>query len=181
MSRLPDLKPEDMDEKQKAVFSKSGAAARGGQMRGPSYAMLFSPELAERAQSFNEFVVKQNSFGMRLTELAILVTARHVSSRVEWWVHAPAAAKHGIKADVIEAIRTGRQPSFDLDDEKIVYAFAVELHRNRAVSSATYDRAVKLLGLKGTVELVGLLGCYTMLAMVIGAFELEPPENTLGD
>jgi 4-carboxymuconolactone decarboxylase len=181
MTRLPDLKLEDMDEKQKAVFSKSGAAARGGQMRGPSYAMLFSPELAERAQSFNEFVVKQNSFGMRLTELAILVTARHVSSRIEWWVHTTAAVKHGIKQDVIEAIRTRREPTFELEDEKIVYKFSAELHRNRAVSAATYDAAVKLLGLKGTVELVGLLGCYTMLAMVIAAFEMEPPENTLGD
>jgi 4-carboxymuconolactone decarboxylase len=143
--------------------------------------MLFSPDLAERAQSFNEFVLKQNSFGMRLSELAILVTARHLSSRIEWWVHSTAAANHGIKAEVIEAIRTRREPVFDREDEKIVYAFAGELHRNRAVSDATYDKAVKLLGLKGVVELVALIGCYTMLAMVISTFELEPSENTLGD
>jgi 4-carboxymuconolactone decarboxylase len=179
MSRLPDLAPEDMDEQQRAIFGRSGAASRGGVGRGPSHAMLLSPEFATRATHLGDYVLRANALGPRLTELAILVTARHLTSQHEWWVHAPLALKHGIEQSTIDAIRTRQEPRLTKEDEKAVYAFAVEMYRDLEVSAPTFDRAVQLFGVKGVVDLIGVLGYYSMAAMFISAFELRPAERQL--
>jgi 4-carboxymuconolactone decarboxylase len=181
MSRLPEFAIEDMDERQRAIFSRSGAVARGGVGRGPSLAMLHSPEFATRATHLGEYVLRANVLGPRLTELAILVTARHLSSQFEWWAHAPHALKHGIEQSVIDSIRARKEPALTKEDEQAVYAFAVETYRDRKVSAATFDRTTRLFGMAGVVDLIGILGYYGMLSMFTAVFELSPPELDLQD
>ena len=61
------------------------------------------------------------------------------------------------------------------DDERAVYTFACRLHENHQVDEATYSAAVKQLGERGTVELVGLLGYYTLISMTLNVFEVPVP------
>jgi 4-carboxymuconolactone decarboxylase len=50
-------------------------------------------------------------------------------------------------------------------DEKTVFDFTSELLRNKQVSDATFERARSRFGTKGVVDLTGIVGYYTFLAM----------------
>ena len=63
------------------------------------------------------------------------------------------------------------------DTAAAVHDFATELHRNRVVSDETYARAEAALGLQGVVDLVGILGYYTLISMTINAFHVPLPDG----
>ena len=50
-------------------------------------------------------------------------------------------------------------------DEEIVYDFTTELQKNKRVSDATFDRAEQRFGKKGVIDMAGIGGYYTFLAM----------------
>ncbi len=53
------------------------------------------------------------------------------------------------------------------EDEEIIYEFVMELQHNKSVSDATFERAKKRFGEKGVMDTTGLVGYYTLLAMVL--------------
>jgi len=147
-----------------------------GALYGPFVPLLRSPELMEHAQRMGEYLRYRSAIGTRLSELAILVTARHWNQQVEWAIHAPIAAQEGISVEVIEVIAHGRRPEGMPDAEAAVFDFCVELQRDKRVSDATYAVALAQFGEQGVVDLMGLCGYYTFLAMVMnGARTAAPP------
>jgi 4-carboxymuconolactone decarboxylase len=86
------------------------------------------------------------------------------------------AEKGGLDPRIIAAIAERRDPtSLMKDDERAVYAFARALHQSHKVDDATYGETVKQLGQRGAVELVGLLGYYTLISMTLNVFEVPVP------
>ncbi len=148
------------------------AAGPRGEVVGPLRVWLTHPALAASAQRLGQYARYDSSLPPVLSELAILVTARIWSSGFEWAQHAPIAAAAGHGATVIAAIAAGRVP--DLVDEaaRAVFDFAVELHRDKRVSDATYARTEAALGIAGCVDLVAICGYYTLISMTINAFTL---------
>jgi 4-carboxymuconolactone decarboxylase len=112
-----------------------------------------------------------------LSELAILIVAREWTQDYEWHVHYPIALKAGIQPQVLEAIADGRRPSSMSDDEQIVYDFLTELNRNKRVSDATFERADRRFGNKGVVDLAGIDGYYTLLAMQLNVARYPLPKD----
>ena len=110
-----------------------------------------------------------------MSELAILITAHAWSQPVEWAIHAPIALREGIAAETIAAFEQGRRPAALADDEAIVYDFSTELQRDRTVGDATWRRAIERFGERGTVDLIGINGYYTLLAMVMNAARTPVP------
>ncbi|WP_282769856.1 carboxymuconolactone decarboxylase family protein [Saccharomonospora viridis] len=176
MSRVPDLSDDDLSPEQRAVVAEAVAGLRG-RMPAPMRAWLVSPELARRAQHLGEFLRYQTSLEPRLSELAILVTARFWTSHYEWYAHVDAARAAGVSDEVIEAIRTGQDPDFTAPDEEVVYAVATAVHHDHVVSSDLFERATSTLGEVGTAELVGLLGYYTLVAMTLNVYGIVPGEH----
>ena len=174
MPRIPDLDPARLTPEQKAVYDSIVAGPRG-RVEGPLRVWITSPKFAEKAQALGAFCRFGSSLPPRLSELAIIVMGSAWKAGFEWWAHAPLAKKGGISDAAIEAIRIGKTPSFERADEKAVYTFAHELTHNKRVSQATYDTAVKLLGETSVVDLVGILGYYSMISMFINAFEVPLP------
>ncbi len=174
MSRLPPLNHDTMSAEQRRVHDMIASGPRG-RVEGPLLAWLQSPGLAERAQALGAFCRYGTCLPPRLSELAILVTAEYWRAPFEWYAHAPIAAKAGHTAENIEALRTGKAPSFTQDDERIVYDYARELLRTRKVSDATAARAHKTLGDTGVVDLIGLLGYYGLISMTIKGLEVPLP------
>lgn len=174
MSRLPDLTPDNMTAEQRRVHDMIASGPRG-RVEGPLYSWLHAPGLAERAQELGAYCRYGTSLPPRLSELAILVTAEYWRAGFEWYAHAPIAARAGHTAENIEALRTGKTPSFTQEDERIVYDYARELLRTRAVSDATATRAHKVLGNTGVVDLVGVLGYYGLISMTIKGFRVPLP------
>jgi 4-carboxymuconolactone decarboxylase len=176
MPRVPDLVPEALDPEQRRVHDAIVAGPRGA-VRGPLRVWLQSAQLADHAQALGAFCRFGTSLPPRLSELAILVTAQWWRASFEWQAHAPAAVEAGVDPAAVEAIRAGRTPELQREDEAALYAFARELTETRHVSDATYRRAAAALGVKALVELVGILGYYTLISMTINAFEVPLPAD----
>jgi len=187
--RLAPLHPRDLDEEQAGVLDamlagprgKSGFLTRARPVGGPFAPWLLSPGFAHRAQELGAFVRYGTSLESRLKELAIIVVGAAWRAEYEFAAHGPMAVRAGVSREVVEALARSETPSFERDDERVVYEFARELVENRRVGEEHYARAVDLLGEAGTVELVGTLGYYTLVCMTLNAFEvplgegMEPP------
>jgi 4-carboxymuconolactone decarboxylase len=63
----------------------------------------------------------------------------------------------------------------------MVYDVAKSLHEGYGVSRTLYDDAVKMLGERGIVEIIGLCGYYTMVSMTLNTFEFELPEGQVSE
>ncbi|HJN21095.1 MAG: carboxymuconolactone decarboxylase family protein [Alphaproteobacteria bacterium] len=177
MPRLPTLSLDGMTDAQRAVYDTISTGPRGSGARGPFNAWLQSPDFANRAQHLGVFLRFGASFSARLKELAILTVARHWTAQFEWYAHKKLAIDNGLTIDVINAVETRNRPDFVNDDEAAVYDFSVELHATHGISDDTYANAEKHLGAAGVVELVGLLGYYTLVSMTLNVFEVPLPEG----
>jgi 4-carboxymuconolactone decarboxylase len=149
-----------------------------GALYGPFVPLLRSPELMGYAQRLGEYLRYRSAIGVRLSELAILVTAREWDQQVEWAIHAPIAKQVGITADVIGAIARRQRPKAMLVDEEVVYDFCIELHRDKRVSDRVYNDALALFGEQGVVDLMGVNGYYTFLAMVMNTAQTAAPASS---
>jgi 4-carboxymuconolactone decarboxylase len=174
MPRLNDLDETKLNTAQQRIFDAIRSGPRGV-VEGPLRVWLTSPGLADTAQALGAFCRYGTALPPRLSELAILVTGAFWTSGFEWAVHAPIARKAGLSEDVVEAIRVGQTPNFIHEDEAIIHGFASELHRDHKVQADTYARATATFGEQAVVDLVGILGYYTLISMTINAFEVPLP------
>ncbi len=175
--RLRPIPPDQMTDAQRRAAQAVIAGPRGA-LYGPFVPLLRSPELLENAQRMGEYLRYRSAIGIRLSELAILVTARQWNQQVEWAIHAPIAAQVGILPAVINAIAERRRPDNMLVDESVVHDFCIELHQNKRVSDRVYADALALFGEQGVVDLMGLNGYYTFLAMVMNTAQTEVPVSS---
>jgi 4-carboxymuconolactone decarboxylase len=175
--RLRPIPQEDWTDAQRAAAQEIINGPRGA-LYGPFVPLLRSPELMGHAQRVGEYLRYRSAIGVRLSELAILVTAREWDQQVEWAIHAPIAQQVGVPPDVIAAIARRERPAAMLVDETVVYDFCVELHRHKRVSDRVYDDALALFGEQGVVDLMGVNGYYTFLAMVMNTARTEAPPSS---
>jgi 4-carboxymuconolactone decarboxylase len=173
--RLPPLPPEHWDLEQREAADEVIRGPRGA-LVSPFVPLLRSPEVMTHAQRMGEYLRYRSAVGLRLSELAILVTARHWSQQVEWAIHAPIALQAGLEQETIDAIAEGRAPQSMPADDALVYGFCHELHQNKGIADATWTAAVARFGERGAVDLLAIAGYYTFLSMVMnGARTSVPP------
>jgi 4-carboxymuconolactone decarboxylase len=172
--RFKPLAENEMSEAQRKVYSEIASGPRGG-VRGPFNALLRSPELADRAQKLGEWVRFRSSLPERLKELAILVTARYWSAQYEWHAHHAHALKAGLDPRLAAELALGKRPTGMADDEAAIHDFCRELHEKKAVDDATYVRVVKHFGEPGAVDLIGVIGYYTLVSMVLNVDRVPVP------
>jgi 4-carboxymuconolactone decarboxylase len=175
--RLRPIPPEDWSDAQRAAAEDIVNGPRGA-LYGPFVPLLRSPELMGYAQRLGEYLRYRSAIGVRLSELAILVTAREWDQKVEWAIHAPIARQVGVPPDVIDAIAHRQRPQAMLVDESVVYDFCTELQRTRRVSDRVYADALALFGEQGVVDLMGVNGYYTFLAMVMNTAQTAAPASS---
>ncbi len=177
--RLPALDMASLTGQQQALVDAISSGPRGRfSNSGPFAVYLHAPGFGHLAQQLGGYVRLGTSVPPRLSELAILCTARFWQAQYEWVAHAAIAAKQGVKPATIHDLQAGRTPTSAPRDEMAIYAFVRELYATRRVSDATYKRVHKLLGDAGMVELVGILGYYAMVSMILNAFRMPVPEGT---
>ncbi|TCW85204.1 4-carboxymuconolactone decarboxylase [Burkholderia sp. SRS-46] len=175
--RLPSFDAASATDAQKAVLEEILSGPRGN-LNGPFLGWIASPELAQHAQRLGAFCRYRTGLPLRLSELAILVTAARWRSQAEWHIHHPIALEAGLPAATAEAIRDGVEPTFESDDDALVYAFASELYDTRRVSDATFARAEERFGHEVVVNLVALLGYYALVAMTLNTFGMRAEGQT---
>jgi len=175
-NRLPTIPPSAYSAEQKQAATEF-EAARKVPVFGPFEPLMYSPQLMNQARSMGDYLRYKSAIGTTLSELVILVTAREWTQDYEWYVHYPLALKSGIKKEIADAIADGRRPQGMSDDEEIVYDFSIELHRNKRVSDAIFQRAEKRFGKQGIVDMTGISGYYTLLAMELNMAQYELPKD----
>lgn len=175
--RLALLDKNQLGETQRTLLAALRASPRGQSLtiRGPFAAWMHAPEFGLLAQGLGAHCRYRTKLPPRLSEFAILCTAAKWRAQYEWYAHAPMAERAGVAPKTIEALRRGRAPKSAPKDERAIYAFVQELYKTRRVSEAGYKRVQALLGDAATVELVGILGYYTMVAMTLNVFRMLPP------
>jgi 4-carboxymuconolactone decarboxylase len=152
-------------------------SARGADVTGPFHPLLRSPELMTRTRAMGDYLRYKSALPPRLSEFVILITAREWTQQYEWNAHYPIALKAGLKSEIANAIADGRRPPAMSDEESALYDLCQELDRSKAVSDATYARALKLFGEKGVVDALGIHGYYTLLAMVLNTARTPAGDN----
>ena len=178
--RLKLLSPGEMNEAQKQTYDEAIAGKRGS-APAPMMAWLNSPEMAGHATRLGEMPRFNTMFPPKLSEIAILVTARHFTAHYEWWAHKRLALKGGLDAKIIDAIRDRRTPEFDDPKARMIYDVAKSLHEGHGLSQALYDQAVEVLSVRGVVEIIGLCGYYTMVSMTLNTFEFGLPDGEVSE
>ena len=164
-NRMPPIPDEEMTEAQKEAVAEFRAAR--GEPGGPWAVILRSPELLNRLRGVSDYLRFNSSLPPRLSELVILITAREWTQNYEWAAHHRLALEGGLSPDIAAAVADGLRPEGMAADEAALYDFCTTLHRDGRVSDATYARAVDEFGEQGVVEMVGLSGYYTLIAMVL--------------
>ena len=175
MPRL-DLPPEAaLTPDQRAACAEAAAGIRG-RVPAPMIAWIRNAELAARGQKLGELLRYQTTLEPRLSELAILVCARHWTSHYEWTVHKREGLKAGMDPEVVAAIAARRKPSLRDAREQAVYDAASTLLGTGRLPAALHASATEALGERGMVELVGILGYYSLVALTLNAFEIGLPD-----
>jgi 4-carboxymuconolactone decarboxylase len=172
--RLKTIPEQDLTASQRAYRNAIFAGPRKKTaLDGPFAVWLHAPEFGDLAQRLGAHCRFATALPPRLSEFAVLVTARLWRTQYEWLAHAPIAERAGVKARTIRDLRSGRRPAAAPADERTIYDFIMELQRTRRVSDRTYKRVNAALGDAATVELVGILGYYTLISMTLNVF--RPP------
>jgi 4-carboxymuconolactone decarboxylase len=176
---MPALAREAMSEIQRTAADELIAGPRKG-VKGPFISLLRSPELMTRLQKTGEHLRFNGAISPRVSEFATLIVARAWTQQFEWFTHVPLALKAGTAQETIDALRDGRRPARMSDEEAVVYDFSTELLNNRGVSDSTYGEAVERFGEQGVIDLVALLGYFTLISMVLNvAHTPEEPGSAI--
>jgi 4-carboxymuconolactone decarboxylase len=164
--RMLPLAPETLSAEQKTAAAELAAGPRGG-VRGPFIPLLRSPQLMDRLQKVGEYLRYHSALEPRLSEFATLIVSRHMTQQFEWQVHYALALKAGLRKEIADALAEGARPRGMADEEEAVYEFCIELLRTHGVSEATYRRAIGRLAEHGVIDLVGLIGYFITVSLVM--------------
>src|SRR5215470_10224549 len=179
--RYPALNPDQLSPEQKAYVENLQKPPRNNTtaLKNPPFKVYMrSPELAPKLEAISDYVRWGTGLQPRLTELAIMITARQWSSQWIWRGHYRAAVRGGLDPSVGADIAAGKRPEKMKEDETILYNYATEMYRDKAVSDATFAAAVKQFGEKGLIDLVATMGYYDTVAMtLISAKAVAPKED----
>jgi 4-carboxymuconolactone decarboxylase len=174
MTRYRELERDELSEAQRRVWDDVVAGPRHA-VPPPAHVWLNSPGLADHAHKLGAHVRFGTDFSPRLTEIAILVTARYWTAQFEWAAHVRLALNAGVTQDVIDAIAERKTPKFTDPDEQLVYDFCHDYYDDHRVDDATYARVVKRFGEQGAVDLTGLIGYYSFVSVTLNVFEVPIP------
>src|SRR5262245_4898821 len=175
--RFKPLTYDEMTPAQRTMIEHVLSGPRGS-TDGPFNVQLRSPEMGDLGQQFGAATRFATSVPRKLYELAIIITARHWTAQFEWTAHHRGALQAGVSPAVCDAIAAGRRPAAMPPDEEAVYNFATELLEKKQVSDATFDAAKELLGEKGVVDLISVLGWYGTVSMYLNVDRYPLPEGT---
>jgi 4-carboxymuconolactone decarboxylase len=146
-------------------------------LTGPFNVLLRSPEMGDLAQKFGAEMRYHSSIPRKLNEFAILITARHWTSQYEWYAHQRDGLKYGLEPALIDSLATGKRPAPMSADEEIVYNFCNELLNKTQVRDATFKATVNKFGERGVVDLIGTMGYYNMVSMLLNVDRYPLPDG----
>ncbi|MCP4179131.1 MAG: carboxymuconolactone decarboxylase family protein [bacterium] len=175
MKRISILDKEELSTEQLEIYNKILASRPS--IAGPFEAWLHSPEFADKAQEVGKFVRFNTSLSSNLSELVILTVARYWNCQNEWSIHEPFAVDAGLDRKIINAINHSEKIEFNNEKESIVYDYTKQLLEKQFIEDSLYAKILNSFNEKTIVELTGLIGYYSMVALTLNAFQIRVPQK----
>src|SRR5258705_8088519 len=172
-TRFPPIPADKQTAKEKEFIkalteSPRSANGGGGNINNPPFkGYLRSPEFGIEAIKMSDYLRFDTGLEKRLTELAIIISARNWDNDYIWTAHYGAAVKGGLDPSVGADIAAGKRPTKMKEDEAIVYDLLSEIYRDRKVSDATFAKARAKYGEKGDLESTRLNSSYLSISIAL--------------
>ena len=178
--RFAPLPPDQLTQQQKAWVDAIAAPPRNAKYNNPPFrAYTRNPDLASRIIAMADYLRWNSSLPARLSELAILVTARQWTAQYEWFAHYPLAIKAGLDPQVAADIARGVRPEKMKDDEAALYDLAIALYRDKKVSDDVYKAALDKFGERGIMDVIGIIGFYDITSMTLITMQAGAPNDSV--
>jgi 4-carboxymuconolactone decarboxylase len=177
MARIEPIPLERMTGEQRELHDLILAQRSRGKVQGPFAILLHAPDMGARVADMVQHLLGETRIPLKLKELAILCIARRHTAQYEWFVHENRARGAGLSDAVIEALRGGETPAFPEPDEALIFAMVEEIVERRKLSDARFAAAIEAFGEPATVELIGFIGFYIMIAVLLTSFDVEAPDG----
>jgi len=180
ITRFAPLKAEELNPAQKAWADAIAVPPRNAKFVNPPYrAYIRNPDLAPRLSALSDYLRWNTSLPPRLSELAILITARQWTAQYEWFAHYPLALKGGLDPSIANDIAAGKRPANMKDDEAALYDFATALYVDRKVSDPIYKAALDKFGERGIMDIIGIIGYYDLVSMTLITMQAGAPNDSV--
>jgi 4-carboxymuconolactone decarboxylase len=173
---MPPIARDAMTDDQRLAADEI-ASGRRATLRGPFIPMLRSPEFMRRAQKLGEYLRFDNVLPEAIREFVILVVAAHHHQAYEWHVHCPLALAAGVDRNTVVALAAGKDMGALTTEQRAVYDFCRQLLLHCYVEEAGYQAVLQQFGEQGVMDLIGMVGYYTMLAMVLNTAHSPLPDD----
>ena len=164
-NRFKPLSYVELTPAQRAFADKEIAGGRKPET-GPFNIYLRTPEMAELSRPFSDYLRFKAPAPRKYKEIAIMLTARYWGGQYVWYSHRQQALDAGLSPAFIAAMAAGERPANMAADEATMYDFTSQLLTTRQVSDAHFKAMTALVGERGIIELVSLMGQYTGLTML---------------
>ena len=175
--RFKPLTAGELTSEQKTLVEHLLSGERGT-LNGPFNVLLRSPEMGDRAQELGAYIRFHTTVPIKLNEFAILITARALNVQYEWAAHHKNALQAGLSPAIIDAVALGKRPPTMQPDEEIIYNFTSELVNTKQVSDSAFRAAVDKFGERTVVDLIGTIGYYHFVSMLLNVDRYPMPEGT---
>jgi 4-carboxymuconolactone decarboxylase len=180
ITRFAPLKIDELSPAQKAWADMIAVPPRNAKFGAPPYrAYIRNPELAPRLSALSDYLRWNTTLPPRLSEFAILITARQWTVQYEWFAHYPLALKAGLDPKILGDISAGRRPENMREDEAALYDLATALYRDKKVTDAVYKAAVDKFGERGVMDIVGIIGYYDLVSMTLLTMQAGAPNDSV--
>ena len=180
ITRFAPLKADELSPAQKAWADMIAVPPRNAKFGAPPYrAYIRNPELAPRLSALSDYLRWNTTLPPRLSEFAILITARQWTVQYEWFAHYPLALKAGLDAKILGDVSAGRRPDNMRDDEAALYDFVTALYRDKKVTDPVYKAAVDKFGERGVMDIIGIIGYYDLVSMTQITMQAGAPNDSV--
>jgi 4-carboxymuconolactone decarboxylase len=178
--RFAPLKADELSPLQKAWADMIAVPPRNAKFGAPPYrAYIRNPELAPRLSALSEYLRWNTTLAPRLSEFAILITARQWTAQYEWFAHYPLALKAGLDPKILGDLSAGRRPDNMRDDEAALYDLTTALYRDKKVTDAVYKAAADRFGERGVMDIIGIIGYYDLVSMTLITMQAGAPNDSV--
>jgi 4-carboxymuconolactone decarboxylase len=178
MSRLPAVDRGALAPEDQAIWDRIAAVRTGlRDGAGPFGVLMHVPALAERIAALEDYFRDSSALAGPDRELTIMATARELNARYAWVRHEARGREVGTRPEAIEVLRANDGVDELTPREQLLVEMTRSLLRSHTIPAALFDRAMKELGQQQLIELVALVGQYTLVGLVLGGFEVPPPEG----
>lgn len=182
--RLPLLPPSRLTAAQQALYHDMRAVIDSGfgelvaygsddALIGPFNGWLHFPQFGSPAWAFNKSLWEHAALPPAIHQMVILVTGARFGARYEIRGHEYFASRAGLPEDKIATVVAGERPTDLTDDERVAYDMAATLNRGGVLPETTYRAAVSRFGEQGAAEIVFLVGCFSMVAVTLNAYDTD--------